>query len=271
LNAEKKLMQVSQKSRQQALLGWSALVILFVVIGWIITYSRKKQQLLRKEKEVEQLQHRMSETRQIALRAQMNPHFIFNCMAAIDHYILSNETKLASDLLTSFAGLIRTILEQSERELIPLEQELHSLNLYLQLEQIRFRNKFTYSIETIDNLDLDIPPLLLQPYVENAVLHGVSHLVHSQPGEIKIKVDQDQADRIRIMIRDNGVGTKESATINKRTRPAHQSMGTRITEERINLFRTMHQVDIQVSIKDLYPEIEQGTEVNILIGKLSEN
>lgn len=270
LTSEKALLALSKKNQRQTLLSISVVMILLVAVGWSMSHNRKKRQLAIKEKEVQQLQHRMVETRQIALRAQMNPHFIFNCMAAIDHYILSNETRLASDLLTSFAALIRIMLEQSERELIPLAQELQSLNLYLQLEQVRFRNKFTYSIEANEDMDVEVPPLLLQPYVENAILHGVGHLLQDQVGEIKIKVDQEHADKFFIMISDNGIGTKRSASINKRNRPNHQSMGTRITEERIELLRMMHDIDIKVSVKDLEQDEQTGTEVNIVIERIAD-
>lgn len=270
LNSEKALIALSNQNQRQMLVSIAAVLILLVGVAWSMSYNKKKRQLAIKEQEVQQLQHRMFETRQIALRAQMNPHFIFNCMAAIDHYILSNETRLASDLLTSFAALIRIMLEQSERELIPLAQELQSLNLYLQLEQVRFRNKFTYSIEADEDMDVEVPPLLLQPYVENAILHGVGHLLQDQVGEIKIKVDQQHADKFFIMISDNGIGTKRSASINKRNRPNHQSMGTRITEERIELLRLMHDIDIKVSVKDLEQDKQTGTEVNIVIERIAD-
>ena len=128
----------------------------------------EKERKLGKERELEMQ----------ALRAQMNPHFIFNSLSSINHFVLKNETEAASDYLTKFSKLIRTVLNNSKKSMVSLEEELEMLRLYLEMENLRFKNAFSYGIhldEMVKPTCIFIPPLLFQPFVENAVWHGLMH------------------------------------------------------------------------------------------------
>ncbi len=192
LNRDNKIKE--QQLKQESLLKKFLLgaLVLFIVIGFFIfrnlTLKRKndklklgnqmKLQQLQNEKKHAELQHRATELEMQALRAQMNPHFIFNCLSSINRFIFKNDNKTASDYLTRFSRLIRMVLMHSQKKLITLEDELEMLRLYLDLERLRFKDAFDYSITTTNIVDagaIFIPPLLLQPFCENAVWHGLMH------------------------------------------------------------------------------------------------
>jgi LytS/YehU family sensor histidine kinase len=132
---------------------------------------------------------KLNELEMQALRSQMNPHFIFNCLSSINRFILKNKTEEASDYLTKFSRLVRMVLNNSRQELIALEDELETLRLYLDMEQLRFKNAFDYYINCVNEITADnifIPPLILQPFAENAIWHGLMHK-HGQ-GHLEIKL-----------------------------------------------------------------------------------
>ena len=137
-----------------------------------------------KERQVAELKQKATELEMQALRAQMNPHFIFNSLNSINRFILQNDRAQASEYLTKFSKLVRMILQNSQASLIPLESELESLELYLNLEAVRFNYHFDYKISVPKDLDisaLQVPPLILQPYVENAIWHGLMHKEEKGP------------------------------------------------------------------------------------------
>jgi len=151
------------------------------VIFWTISLKRKNEKL-RNESSRAEWQKAATDLEMQALRAQMNPHFIFNCLSSINRFILKNEPDIASDYLTRFSKLIRMVLINSQRSLIPLEDEADMLRLYLEMEQLRFKDKFSYSITYANDVkapDIMIPPLLLQPFCENAICCIIGDLVGS--------------------------------------------------------------------------------------------
>lgn len=269
LNADQKLTLLAYQNQIQFYVIIFTSIVVGIIISWMIYYYQTRRRIQLKEKELQELNYRVAETRQIALRAQMNPHFIFNCMAAADHYILNNERTVASSLLTSFADLVRRVLEQSASEMISIQEEFESLELYLKVEQIRFHNSFTYTIDVDEFIDFDVPPLLLQPYVENALVHGITNL--KGEGKIEIAATSVSDGMVNITIRDNGVGMKQSSLINKQNKPTHQSMGTRITKERMDLLSLLHGIEINVTINDLSDRNSalSGTEILISLEKSS--
>lgn len=269
LNANQKLTLLAHQNQIQFYVIIFVAIVVSIIISWMIYYYQTRRRIQLKEKELQDLNYRVAETRQIALRAQMNPHFIFNCMAAADHYILNNERSVASSLLTSFADLVRRILEQSEFEMISIQEEFASLELYLKVEQLRFHNSFAYTIDVDEFIDFDVPPLLLQPYVENALVHGITNL--KGKGKIEISATSISEGVVNITIRDNGVGMKQSALLNKQHKPTHQSMGTRITKERMDLLSLLHGIEINVAINDLNERNSalNGTEILISLEKSS--
>lgn len=268
-NEVARLEQAQQRQRFIFLISIGALVFLLVgggIIAWRDVRARNLMVL--KERELHELNQRIAETRQTALRAQMNPHFIFNCMAAADGYIMKNERGQASELLTRFAKLVRHVLENSEHPLITLKDELQCLELFLSIEQMRFHNTFTYHVKADEALlDFEVPPLLFQPYVENALIHGIAP--DSKPDRnITIEVT-GKPENITVTIRDNGIGRKAAAQHKLINPQSHQSMGTRITAERLSLLESSHQVSARIEINDLsnHPGEATGTEVIIRLHK----
>jgi LytS/YehU family sensor histidine kinase len=201
-----------------------------------------------------------------ALRAQMNPHFIFNCMNTIDAYILRKRFLEASDYLQKFSKLIRQILENSENQTISIEQELQALKLYIELEQERFSDSFSYEFDIEPALvqkNYQIPSLILQPFVENALLHGIRHLI-GRKGHIIVKLSTNDNDNrenpvLICSIEDNGIGRKASAKINENRQKSHKSMGVNVTMERIRTYQAIYGSSMETVISDR----DEGTKVTI--------
>ena len=227
-----------EKLKNASLVKWVLLIgLLIIIFSGIIIYSslslKRKNEKLKSEHEQAKLKQHASELEMQALRAQMNPHFIFNCLSSINRFILKNETEPASDYLTKFSRLIRMVLINSNKKYISLEDELDMLKLYLDMERLRFKNTFDYEIiftNSIDASSIFIPPLLLQPFAENAVWHGLMHKEGQGHLEISLKVD----DKIlTCTIRDNGIGRSKAALIKSKTAVKQKSMGLKLTAARL--------------------------------------
>ncbi len=200
-----------------------------------------------------------------ALQSQINPHFIFNSLNSIKNYILTNKPTDAARYLTDFANLIRSVLQQSQQSFISLKDELEILELYIRLEQMRFENKFDFSFqidEQVDTTYIKIPALLLQPYVENAIWHGLMH--KEAKGELKIEVKMGQ-DEVLCTIEDNGIGRKKSTEIHSKTARPHKSMGLQINGERLKVLHELHKLDIEVEIFDLESVDKEPLGTKIMI------
>ncbi len=214
------------------------------------------------------LKQQMTETEMQALRAQMNPHFIFNSLNSIENFMMQNEKRLASDYLNKFSRLIRSILDSSRNELVPVAKDMEALQLYMDLEQLRFNNKFSYRISIDPQLmdgDFRVPTLLIQPYVENAIVHGIAH---SKQNNLTISITvKAKGDNIQFVIEDNGVGRDEVKRINEKNKPNHKSVGLEITAKRIAHLNKQKNVENAVVITDLFDEAQQacGTRIEILI------
>ena len=200
-----------------------------------------------------------------ALRAQMNPHFIFNSLNSINRFILQNNKAQASEYLTKFSKLVRMILQNSQASLISLEAELEALDLYLEMEALRFNYHFDYKITTSKDLDIEVlqvPPLILQPYVENAIWHGLMH--KEEKGHLNIEV-LEKDDQLYFSIEDNGVGRQKSKELASKTATKHKSMGLRITANRIAILQKNGSTESPVTIRDLVDSngVAAGTEVII--------
>jgi len=206
-----------------------------------------------------------------ALRAQMNPHFIFNCLSSINRFIFKNDNKLASDYLTRFSRLIRMVLMNSSRKLITLEDELEMLRLYLDLERLRFKDAFDYSITTTNIVDagaIFIPPLLLQPFCENAVWHGLMH--KESKGHLNITISEVISEEDKVLhcvIEDDGIGREKAAEFKSKSAETEKSMGLKITTERLallnheNNFSTFYEIEDKLNENN---EVE-GTRVKLKI------
>jgi len=243
----------------QSLWFLSILILLVAYIFYkVAVYITRKQ----KDKEQAQLllKNKILMLEQQALQAMMNPHFVFNVMNSIQHYINTQNTASANRVLTGFARLIRKNLEICTKSYISLEEELEYLNLYLKLEKNRFGDKLQYTIsidEDIDKEETLIPSMLLQPYVENAIWHGI--MPKESGGEIKIIIKVIENDYLNILIIDDGIGIENSLKDKKET---HSSKGMQLTQERLNLLG-------QIGAKPIHLSVQQnpvhGTTVAIKV------
>ncbi len=201
-----------------------------------------------------------------ALRAQMNPHFIFNTLSSIQHYISNNDTDAAIKYLSKFAKLMRKIMDNSKQQVIAVSEELNALNLYLELEIMRFDKKFEYSITVdpaIDQYYDRIPSMLIQPYVENAIIHGL--LPKQGTGKISISLEKNQ-DTLLCVIEDNGIGREKAKEFKKNRVTQHKSMGMSITKERLDILNESLNSTIYAEIIDVFANGEPaGTKVRLVI------
>jgi|JI10StandDraft_1071094.scaffolds.fasta_scaffold38275_4 tetratricopeptide (TPR) repeat protein len=239
-----------QKAIKYATFGGSGLVLLsgfFLFIG----YKRR-----RSAKEIQNellLKAKISDTEMRALRLQLNPHFIFNSLNSISDYIGKNDIKTADYYLAKFAKLMRGILENSEEKEIPLADELKMLELYMQLESSRLNHKFTFEIKVEQGIDPEttlVPPLILQPFVENSIWHGLAQ--KDGAGKIIIEVTKENA-MLNCIVEDDGIGRKNASTSNGK------SYGMKITKDRIELLNKFKNTNASVNLIDL----EKGTRVEV--------
>jgi LytS/YehU family sensor histidine kinase len=198
----------------------------------------------------------LAEYEQKALHLQMNPHFVFNCLGSISSFIVQNGTDSAIKYLSKFSKLMRLTLEYSKESLIPIDKEIESLQNYLELEQLRFNNKFSFSIYKSDAIedDMALPPLLLQPFVENAIIHGV--IPKKEMGTIAIRFNIEKENLVCI-VEDNGIGFEQSKLAKENTVLAHKSMALDITKKRLEMIEASTKQRTDFSIE----ELKNGSEV----------
>ena len=210
------------------------------------------------------IESEINKLRLTALRAQMNPHFIFNSLNSIRAYVISNETKKASDYLNMFARLIRLILHYSSKDTISLKEELNALALYVELEQMRYRDDFGFALKVESDVDTEnwlVPPLIIQPYVENAIVHGLAP--KSGAKNLLVEVTKSKS-KLCFIIRDNGVGRSYSKNFNILQNPQHKSVAMELTRKRIELAETDQTENENIKITDLRENGQPaGTEVRL--------
>ncbi len=260
---ELELMHVRLQRNNYLMYGFAGLVL--VIIALAIMFIRSSR--LRSKQRLEDMNHRISNLTQKNLRTQMNPHFIFNTLNSIQYYVFQNDRIASNDYMTKFAKLIRKTLENSEHPSIPIAEELDALKLYLELESLRFKKKFSWEIdvdEEIDTYMYKIPTMLIQPFVENAIGHGLMH--KEGKGYIKIELKLDK-DIILCSIEDNGVGRKKAMEIKNGRKENHRSLGTSITESRLKLVNSLYGKSMKVDYTDMEDDEgnASGTRVEICI------
>lgn len=256
---------------------WFRTLLLALFTGAAVLYFRKRLDRILKQaaanNELNRLRAVKAELENKALRAQMNPHFIFNALNTIEALIIEEKPEAASALLQKFSKLVRLVLENSREPRVSLSLELEALELYLQLEVIRMDGRFRYQIEVDPQLErqrCQIPPLILQPFVENAILHGLRHLQgHDGLLKIQIRPETPTGDipLLHCRIRDNGIGRARAAEINARTRISEkkQSLGLKLTTERVELLNAPGRKDYRVEISDIAGENDTGTAVDLFL------
>jgi tetratricopeptide (TPR) repeat protein len=273
---KEKEVQMKETARQatlkRATAGGLALVVLLSLLTIYIFRQRLKNQKIvaGKNEEIKEInfKHQLRELEMKALRAQINPHFFFNCMNSINRMILNGDTENASRYLAKFSKLVRIILENAETAKVSLDNELALLESYIQLEELRFKGKIDYKIsvdESIEQENTYLPSMVLQPFVENAIWHGLMHRDNNGKGIIHIDI-KEQDDRLLCTIEDNGVGRQKAQELRDKSVLKNKSMGMKITEERLRLL-SREQLDKLISITDLKDALNHalGTRVEINI------
>jgi hypothetical protein len=244
--------------------------IMIIALAVYSFYRYRVGQIRKKQKLKSEYEKKLANVEMSALLAQMNPHFLFNSLNSIDSYIIRNESKQASEYLNNFARLMRLILQNSRSNYISLKDELEALDLYLQMESLRFKNKFSYSINVdsaIDSASIVIPPMLIQPYVENAIWHGLMHKTNGEEGKVAIQLSKSD-ENLLCVVHDNGIGRTKAAELKAQKHTNHKrSMGMQITQDRIEIINKLYDINASVQIYDLENELgkAKGTKVELII------
>ncbi|WP_284651776.1 tetratricopeptide repeat-containing sensor histidine kinase [Flavobacterium terrisoli] len=256
---EKRDLLLKEESKRNNLQLFFAAVFGLLVFGIaFLIYNRiqlKKNLTLQKE---------LAEYEQKALHLQMNPHFVFNCLGSISSFIVQNGTDSAIKYLSKFSKLMRLTLEYSKESLIPIDKEIESLQNYLELEQLRFNNKFTFTIFKSNDIedDMALPPLLLQPFVENAIIHGV--IPKKEIGSIAVRFTIEK-ESLFCTVEDNGIGFNESRAQKENSVVAHKSMALDITKKRLEMIESTTKQKTEFKIEEIKnnPEEVLGTKVTL--------
>ena len=246
---------------------WFKVLFLVLLASLITAYFIVRLRSIRKrEAEKRDFKHQLAELEMTALRAQMNPHFLFNSLNSVNNFIIKNKKEEASEYLTKFSRLVRIVLQNSKERLVSLENELTALRLYIEMETIRFADQFIY-VEDIDrNIDLkniQLPPLILQPYAENAIWHGLLHL-KERTGKLLLKVVKTEKG-ISISIEDNGIGREKSTLLQSKNAMKKKSLGMKMNEDRMGLSKELYDFSLEVSIVDLLNEKGESDGTRVII------
>jgi hypothetical protein len=255
LSTEKELQQIKALRSRQILV--SAIVVIMISGLFIVLYLRSKRF---------KAEHEKTQLRQRLLRSQMNPHFIFNSLASVQNFIVKQDATKASIYLSRFSELVRSILKNSLDEQTTLEHELSTIENYLELQKVRFPEKFDYHIHVDDKLDPEnifIPPMLAQPFIENAIEHGIKH--KSTKGNISIcYTRKDQM--LNFIIEDDGIGREKASELRQKFDKDHKSLATSITKERIKVLNRKLRHKITMEIIDLKDEQGEARGTRVVFG-----
>jgi hypothetical protein len=266
-------LQQLEQEKKEAQLKYNNQIKLYTIIGGsvlllFITFFFYRIRQIRKESKLKStFTRKIHQTEMRALRAQMNPHFIFNCLNSINRYIVKSDHRTASNYLTKFSRLIRSILDNSANEYITLDKEIQTLQLYVEMEALRFDNVFNFSIEVDEGLipeALSIPSMLIQPYVENAIWHGLLHK-ETNDGKLAVRFYQQKNNVLIAEIVDNGVGRKKAKELRSKDAIKKKSYGMQITEDRIFLINELYNINAKVTVDDLTNEQGQATGTKVIL------
>jgi tetratricopeptide (TPR) repeat protein len=260
---EVELLSLRIKNQRLMLYGFSGLILLTILISLLLYRGSR----LKARRRISEMNQKISEITQANLRQQMNPHFIFNTLNSIQYYMYQHDKLATNNYLTKFSSLMRKVLENSQHTSIPLNDELDALTLYLELERIRFKDKFDFKInvdEEIDVLLFKVPTMLIQPYVENSICHGLIPAERNGFIEIDLKLEKDY---ISCSIEDNGIGREASQKRKAKSENNHNSLGTQIVSSRLDLVNALYGTSLKIIYTDLKNDKgePEGTRVEIHI------
>ncbi len=255
--AERDQQLSEERNRNQLILIYSLIagLIGLVTVAFLLLRSNRQQKLANNLLALK------------SMRSQMNPHFIFNALNSVNSFIAVNDERNANRYLSEFSVLMRSVLENSDEDFIPLSKEIELLELYVKLEHNRFKDKFDYTIDIDKQIDLDqfsIPPMLLQPYIENAIWHGLRY--KKEMGNLSISIIQKDVDTVEICIQDDGVGRKQSMALKTKNQLKQKSKGMSTIKNRVAILNDMYEDRISVQVSDLFDNGE-GTKVELLLRK----
>ena len=266
-NKELQLLSLRVSNQRLLIYGYTGLFVLSLAIG-ILFFSRSR---INARQRISEMNRKIAEVTQANLRQQMNPHFIFNTLNSIQYYMYQHDKLATNNYLTKFSSLMRKVLENSQHTSIPLRDELEALNLYLELEMIRFKDKFDFEIkvdEEIDPILYKVPTMLIQPYVENSISHGLMPCEGKGMVKITLKLENEY---ISCTIEDNGIGREAAAELKRKKEGSHNSLGTQIVASRLDLVNALY----GTSLKTIYSDLKnskgepEGTRVEIQIPIIS--
>ncbi|WP_299125077.1 histidine kinase [uncultured Tenacibaculum sp.] len=250
---DQQLTQESNKRQELIIYSLIAGILLMCLLAYFMHRTNKEQKLANNLLALK------------SMRSQMNPHFIFNALNSVNNFIAVNDERSANRYLSEFSVLMRSVLENSDEDFIPLTKEIELLELYVKLEHNRFKDKFEYLISVDEKIKLDtytIPPMLLQPYIENAIWHGLRY--KKEKGNLVISMNQYDEQSIVITIQDDGVGRKKSKEMKTKHQLKQKSKGMSTIQNRIAILNDMYKDRIAVSISDLL-EDGKGTKVEMIL------
>ena len=254
LARDNELQALIIKQSRILILGIAGMFIILLLMGFLfIRQNRMKNE------------HKTVLLEQKLLRLQMNPHFIFNALSNILNLIDRKESEKASNYLTSFSKLLRTTLESTREDMIPFEKEVSSLNNYLELQKLRYQEKFDYNVEVDKNIeqeDMSIPPMLVQPFIENAIEHGIRH--KKIPGRIDVRFFLKDK-KILCEVEDDGIGREKAWETEARERTGHKSLATEIIRDRIVNLNKKFKQKIKLEIIDKLSENQEATGTKVLL------
>lgn len=259
--ASQKEETIQAQLRTQKLINYGLLFLLLIIsMGSYFIYRNAKAK--RKANQLLALK---------SLRSQMNPHFIFNALNSVNSFISKNDERAANKFLTDFSKLMRMVLESSHEDIVPLHQEVSVIDLYLKLEQYRFRDKFDYSLSISNEIDQDtflIPPMLIQPFIENAVWHGLRY--KESFGKLKVSIGAED-EKILVVIEDDGIGRARSADLKTKNQKTNKSRGLQNTKERIKVINELYRTSLKLEVSNLNTEaVDIGTVVKLTIPQIEK-
>ena len=270
---EKEILEAKSQRSKSYFVGSIIIAILILIASLFFfgrLHERKKAELvtieLRETQKRLALEKQYRESELKALKSQMNPHFIFNALNSIQEYIVLNKKNEASDYLGKFADLIRTYLSHSDSGVISLQEEIDSLKMYLDLEQLRFEDTLEYSLKVSGKLKSEgiyIPTMLVQPYIENSLKHGLFHV--KGPRILEIVFTPADGNNIQCVIEDNGVGREKAKEFQKQRRKLYKSFATKATQERLDLLNYGKNKKIGVAVIDLFDEDKKASGTKVIL------